>query len=266
MENSIKYALSLFLIAYTLKIIDIFVLGSEYNSMFMAKILSFAVLLYILYNIEDKQLSYIGLTTQNMGRNILIGIILLGIVTVCTLGPGIFLRTVSSCGYELHFSMDAVGLSVVTFFIIDSISDEAIFRGYIQKKFMYLGFWKAILVQSSLYGFYHLMWIFYVFWDFDTGAWIATVSSATIILYAFRFVTYPFYVGVLTGYTCARTQSLIPVIITQISSNILAIFVIAHCDIVELEIVAFPFMFLVGLAILRGLLGRGNTITQDIQH
>ena len=131
---------------------------------------------------------------------------------------------------------------------------------------MYLGFWKAILVQSSLYGFYHLMWIFYVFWDFDTGAWMTTVSSATIILYAFRFVTYPFYIGILAGYTCARTQSLIPVIITQISSNILAIFVIAHCDIVELEIVAFPFMFLVGLAILRGLLGRGNTITQDIQH
>ncbi len=259
MEKGITYALVLFVIAYTLKIIDIFVLGGHPYNMYFSKIISLILVLYIVSRLEEKKYAYIGLTATPFGYLIFVGIILFVILSACSFLPGLFLNTITFYGYEFDLSL---GLHIPTlfFFVIDSTSDEAVYRGYIQKKFSSYGFWKAIGFQGLLYGISHFMWAFYIFWDTDTGT-LTSIDFSVFIPYSLNLVTFAFYVGVLTGYAVARTKSIIPSIMGHALLNTLHLVVIMNRDLLLtwVEILLYPVLFLVGLLVLIGLLGGEET-------
>lgn len=108
------------------------------------------------------------------------------------------------------------------------------------------------------------MWAFYIFWDFETGT-LTSIDLSVFIPYSLNLVTFAFYVGVLTGYSVARTKSIIPSIIGHTLLNTLHLAVMVNRDLllVWVEVSLYPVLFLVGLLVLVGLLG-GEEATSPV--
>jgi membrane protease YdiL (CAAX protease family) len=83
--------------------------------------------------------------------------------------------------------------------LLVGISEEGLFRGYIQTHLQKFYAWKAIFIQAILFGFWHFVWNLYPFNPFAMAQYIATT----------------FFIGLLFGYFYSKAKNLVPLILTH---------------------------------------------------
>lgn len=163
-------SLSLLLIAFIFRIIDIFVLGLDdlLGEIILSKLLGFLLVLGYVWAV-GKTVASIGLHRRNTYEVLLIGGVGTGIIFVAAFGlqylalggttqsPGIVFAAIDpKTGLEggLLFAMFLLLGNVV-----NSFMEEGLFRGVMLPHFMgSLSFQRANLLQAALFGLWHAVW------------------------------------------------------------------------------------------------------------
>jgi membrane protease YdiL (CAAX protease family) len=150
--------------------------------------------------VEKTKVSAFGLKKEGMGKALLFG---LAYFAVFSFFPVLVfnLLTYLSLNQLLIQSCDFSSfLLVMPFMMCVGVSEESLFRGYVQTHLeRFYSQRKANLFQGLLFGFWHIVW------------YVSTPDP----LYMAGYVTTTFVIGLFYGYFYSKARNLVPLIITH---------------------------------------------------
>jgi len=149
--------------------------------------------------VEKTEISAFGFKTRGIGKALLYGI---AYFTVFSFLPGVILNllTYVSFGQLTIESYDFSSFLLVMPFmtLCVGISEEALFRGYIQNRFeQFYSKRRANLFQALLFGLWHVVWY---------------VSNPNLF-YMFGYIMTTFIIGLFFGYFYSKARNIVPLIV-----------------------------------------------------
>ncbi|MEM2356083.1 MAG: CPBP family intramembrane glutamic endopeptidase [Candidatus Bathyarchaeia archaeon] len=189
------WALMLFLLALLVRIPSVLMFNMPYEKTPLIYLLTLTIVL-----VEKKELSVFGFKTHRMIKALLYGVVYFAILQGTILLVHCFM---------VYFIMNQMVFSSfdVAFFLLSmpfqtllvGVSEEGLFRGYIQTSIEQFGVLKAVLFQAALFGLWHFVW-----------------NLSPFNLYGMlRYITITFLFGLLFGYFYAKTRNLVPLILVH---------------------------------------------------
>jgi membrane protease YdiL (CAAX protease family) len=194
-EEVLFWVLALFLLALMVRIPSVLLFNMPYEKAPLIYLLTLTITV-----IERVDVSAFGFKTQKMGKAIFYGItfyITLGGMAAFILYLLIYLFTHQTPVLSYNISPFLLSMPFQTLLV--GISEEGLFRGYIQTHLQKFYAWKAIFIQAILFGFWHFVWNLSPFDPFGMAQYIATT----------------FFIGLLFGYFYSKAKNLIPLILTH---------------------------------------------------
>jgi membrane protease YdiL (CAAX protease family) len=189
------WVLTLFLLALLVRIPSVLLFNMPYEKAPLIYLLTLTIIV-----VEGTDLSVFGFRTQKMGKAIFYGIafyLILGGMTLFILYLLIYLFTNQTPVLSYNISLFLLSMPFQTLLV--GISEEGLFRGYVQTHLKKFCAWKAIFIQALLFGFWHFVWNFYPFNPLGMAQYIATT----------------FFIGLLFGYFYSKAKNLVPLILTH---------------------------------------------------
>jgi membrane protease YdiL (CAAX protease family) len=194
-EEVLFWVLALFLLALLVRIPSVLLFNMPYEKAPLIYLLTLTITV-----IERVDVSAFGFKTQKMGKAIFYGIVfylILGGMAAFIFYLLIYLFTNQTPVLSYNISPFLLSMPFQTLLV--GISEEGLFRGYIQTHLQKFYAWKAIFIQAILFGFWHFVWNLSPFDPFSMAQYIATT----------------FFIGLLFGYFYSKAKNLIPLILTH---------------------------------------------------
>lgn len=196
----------LLLICISLRILDIFIfrLDDLLGEIIVSKFLGFVVIV-VCIKFTGQKLESVGLHSYDLHRNIKFGIMLVFLALFLSYGTQ-FVYLVFNNGGPVFTFNDYNLLSFILFVlignIINSLMEEGLFRGIILRSFLnYMPFWFANVLQSLLFGLWHIIWPIKLY---ATGQ----ISLQGAIMNAIVYTIFSGMMGFLMGYLFYKTSNL----------------------------------------------------------
>jgi len=254
LNKDIKIALAMFTFSYIVRILDIFVLNSPASSrsIILSKAIPLLVLLYVLKNVEKVGFDYIGLSKRKAGWNLLLGVVLLALTLGYNYVPDTFLFFIYGIPFQNPTFFFDWGIAYYLFFcVVNSLMEEGVFRGFMQKKFYVMGKWNAIIIQAFLFGVWHIVWTFYNLYDFSSHNWI--VYRIYVFEYTVGYVFFTFVFGVIMGYAFFKTESLLGPVLCHTFYNFFLTFLLFNESAMAgvIKFVGYPIMGVLSLFVVK---------------
>ena len=189
------WVFALFTLALLVRIPSVLLFNMPYEKAPLIYLLTLTVIV-----VEGTDVSAFGFKTQNMGKAFFYGIvfyIILGGMTLLIFYLLIYLFTnqMPVLSYDISPFLSSIPFQT----LLVGISEEVLFRGYIQTHLQKFYAFKAVLIQAVLFGFWHFVWNLYPFDPFGMAQYIATT----------------FFIGLLFGYFYSKAKNLIPLVLTH---------------------------------------------------
>lgn len=187
---------SLFALAMVVRFPSVLLFGVPYEK----TPLIYLLILTIVF-VEKTEISAFGLKTRGIGKALLYGI---AYFTVFSFLPGVVLNllTYVSLGQLAIQSYDFSSFLLVMPFmtLCVGISEEALFRGYIQNRFeRFYSKRRANLFQALLFGFWHIVWY---------------ISNPNLF-YMAGYIMTTFIIGLFFGYFYSKARNIVPLIVAH---------------------------------------------------
>ncbi|MEM3700936.1 MAG: CPBP family intramembrane glutamic endopeptidase [Candidatus Bathyarchaeia archaeon] len=189
------WVLALFFLALLVRIPSVLLFNMPYEKLPLIYLLTLTIIV-----IERTDVAAFGFKTQKLGKAIFYGIafyIIFGGMALFILYLLIYAFTNQTP--VLSYNILPFILSMPFHTLLVGISEEGLFRGYIQTHFQKFYDWKAIFIQAILFGFWHFVWNLYPFNPFAMAQYITTT----------------FFIGLLFGYFYSKAKNFVPLIITH---------------------------------------------------
>ncbi len=210
----IFWVFSLFSLALSVRIPSVLLFNMPYEK---APLIYLLILTIILA--ERTDVSAFGFKTQKTVKALLYGIAFYTILG----GTAIFLfylliHVFTNLTPILSFDIPSFLLSMPFQTLLVGISEEGLFRGYIQTHLQKFYTYKAVFIQAILFGFWHFVWIIS---PFDPSA-MAQYMATT------------FFIGLLFGYFYSKAKNLVPLILAHGLWNSVSMGIIENTAAVDL--------------------------------
>jgi membrane protease YdiL (CAAX protease family) len=253
-DRPILVMLSLYIIAWIIKIIDTFIfrLDELIGEAILTKALGFLLIAVYVW-VAGRKLSDIGFRVKNLGISLVLTLV--GFVSIYALAFSSQLIILRASGAEADIVFSAVdprtglsggllfGLWLVFSNLINSAMEEGLFRGLMLRHFLARsGIWGAIFLQAALFSLWHLSWPLRHLLD-------GQVTSGQVAFEAFGLTLSTLISGVVYGYFYFRTNNLWgPFIAHTINNSIFNVLFIRSAAGVQsgLEYIPFALIFLIG--------------------
>jgi membrane protease YdiL (CAAX protease family) len=194
-DEVLFWVLALFLLALLVRIPSVLLFNMPYEKAPLIYLITLTIIV-----VEGTDVSAFGFKTQKMGKAIFYGIVfylILGGMAAFIFYLLIYLFTNQTPVLSYNISPFLLSMPFQTLLV--GISEEGLFRGYIQTHLQKFYAWKAIFIQAILFGFWHFVWNLSPFDPFSMAQYIATT----------------FFIGLLFGYFYSKAKNLIPLILTH---------------------------------------------------
>jgi membrane protease YdiL (CAAX protease family) len=200
----ILLAIAFFVVAMVFRIIDIFVLQLHMTnwSIITSKVIPL-VLLLIYVGVVYRTLSVLGIHMKYLFINIILGVLtylayfMLPFILEQIIELAIGLMPIMGFTTAPPFF---IGYFLV-FYIINSFTEEGIFRGLMMRCFMTkTNINVANVIQAIFFGFWHIVW--------PIDAFLNGMDLINAVWYAVYYVGSTFVFGIVAGYIFQKTSSL----------------------------------------------------------
>lgn len=235
LEKPVLSILFLLLICAVFRVIDIFVLRLDeppVNEIIISKTMGLVFLFVYLWRINSS-FRKIGYSTRYMLESAFVSIAfaLLGLAVI--FGSQYFYLLVKGANPYLtikYYSLFFIFISVIAGNIINALMEEGLFRGLIITQFLnYIPFWKANLIQASIFGIWHIVWPIK---DFYSGK-VNSVGALVVMCVGEVFIT--FLMGLTMGYLFYKTGNLWAAFIWHFIINFTQNILVIRSDIYSME-------------------------------
>lgn len=150
--------------------------------------------------IERTDVSAFGFKTQRMGKSILYGLLFYTVLGGVALSITYFLIYVFTGQTPVSSYNILPFLSSMPFHtLLVGISEEGLFRGYVQTHLQKFYASKTIIVQAFLFGIWHFVW--------DLSPFNPTGM--------FQYVAATFLIGLIFGYFYSKAKNLVPLVLAH---------------------------------------------------
>ena len=254
LDRPLLVMLSLYIIAWIMKIFDTFVfrLDELIGEAILTKALGFLLVAAYVW-VAGRKLSDIGFRTRNLPIALLMAVVGFGLIYVLAF---VFqLVILNTSGEEANLVFSAVdpktGLSGGLFFglwlvstnLVNSAMEEGLFRGIMLRHFLVrYSKWGAIFLQAALFSLWHLSWPLRHLLD-------GQVSLGEVAFEALGLTLSTLISGVVYGYFYCRTNNLWgPFVAHLINNSIFNVLFIRTTSGMQsgLEFIPFALFFLIG--------------------
>jgi membrane protease YdiL (CAAX protease family) len=254
LDQPILVMLSLYIIAWIIKIVDTFIfrLDELIGEAILTKALGLLLVTAYVW-VAGRKLSDIGFRRKNLGISLVLTVV--GFISIYALAFTSQLVILRASGEEANLVFSAVdprtGLSGGLFFglwlvfsnLINSAMEEGLFRGTMLRHFLvrYSG-WGAIFFQAVLFSLWHLSWPLRHLLD-------GQVTSGQVAFEALGLTLSTVISGVVYGYFYFRTNNIWgPFTAHTINNSIFNVLFIRSAAGVQsgLEFIPFALIFLIG--------------------
>jgi membrane protease YdiL (CAAX protease family) len=194
-DEVLFWVLALFLLALLVRIPSVLLFNMPYEKAPLIYLLTLTIIVA-----EGTDVSAFGFKTQKMEKAISYGIafyLILGGMASFILYLLIYLFTNQTP--VLSYDISPFLLSMPFQTLLVGVSEEGLFRGYVQTHLQKFYAWKAIFIQALLFGFWHFVWNLSPFNPLGMAQYIATT----------------FFIGLLFGYFYSKAKNLVPLILTH---------------------------------------------------
>jgi membrane protease YdiL (CAAX protease family) len=191
----IFWVFSLFFLALLVRIPSVLLFNMPYEK---APLIYLLILTIIL--VERTDVSAFGFTTRKTVKALLYGLafyMIFGGTALLLLY--LLIHFFTNQTPILSFDISSFLLSMPFQTLLVGISEEGLFRGYIQTHLQKFYTYKAIFIQAALFGFWHFVWNISPFDPSGMAQYVATT----------------FFIGLLFGYFYSRAKNLVPLILTH---------------------------------------------------
>jgi len=188
----IFWVFALFILAMSIRIPSVLLFSEPYEKTPLIYLLVLTMLL-----IERTDLVAFGFKTRNLGKSLLYGLaffVLLNGLASTIMHVSIYIFTNQAPVQSFDFGYSVLTMPFMTFCV--AISEEGLFRGYIQTHFHDFSPKKAIVIQAMLFGAWHFVW---------------NLSPFNPLGMA-QYVIATFFIGLIFGYFYDKTKNLTPLI------------------------------------------------------
>ncbi|MFX1564506.1 MAG: lysostaphin resistance A-like protein [Promethearchaeota archaeon] len=197
-------AILFFIIAMVFRIIDIFVLQLHLTnwSIITSKVIPLVILL-LYVGIVYRTFSVLGIHTKYLIINIILGVLIYLAYFVLPYALQRFIELVLGLGPSLNLTIVPAFFVAyyIIFYIINSFTEEGIFRGLMMRCFMTKTNGNvANIIQAIFFGFWHIVW--------PINALLNGMDTVSATWYATYYVASSFVFGIVTGYMFQKTSSL----------------------------------------------------------
>jgi membrane protease YdiL (CAAX protease family) len=246
--------LSLYIIAWIIKIVDTFVLRLDelIGEAILTKALGFLLVAAYIW-VARRKMSDIGFRTKNLVISLVLTVVGFGLIYVLAFTSQLVILRASGEEVDLVFSAvdPRTGLSGGLFFglwlvftnLVNSAMEEGFFRGIMLRHFMVrYAKWGAIFFQAALFSLWHLSWPLRHLLD-------GQVPLGQVAFEAFGLTLSTLISGVVYGYFYYRTNNLWgPFVAHTINNSIFNVLFIRSAAGVQsgLEFIPFALIFLIG--------------------
>jgi membrane protease YdiL (CAAX protease family) len=189
------WVFALFILALLVRIPSVLSFNMPYEKAPLIYLLTLTIIV-----IERTDVSAFGFKTKRIWKAVLYGIvfyIILGGMTLFILYLLIYLLTNQTPVLFYDISLFLLSMPFQTLLV--GISEEGLFRGYIQMHLQKFYAFKAVLVQAVLFGFWHFVW---------------NLSPFDPLRMA-QYITTTFFIGLLFGYFYSKAKNLVPLVLTH---------------------------------------------------
>jgi membrane protease YdiL (CAAX protease family) len=254
LDRPLLVMLSLYIIAWIIKIFDTFVfrLDELIGEAILTKALGFLLVAVYVW-VAGKKLSDIGFRTRNLGISLVLSVVGFGLIYVLAFTSQLVIFRASGEEADLVFSAvdPRTGLSGGLFFglwlvftnLVNSAMEEGLFRGIMLRHFLVrYAKWGAIFLQAALFSLWHLSWPLRHLLD-------GQVTTGQVAFEAFGLTISTLVSGVVYGYFYYRTNNLWgPFVAHTINNSVFNVLFIRSATGVQsgLEFIPFALIFLIG--------------------
>lgn len=186
---------ALFILALLVRIPSVLLFNMPYEKAPLIYLLTLTIIV-----IEKSDVSAFGFRTQKMEKAIFYGIafyLILGGVALFILYLLIYVSTNQMP--VLSYDISPFLLSIPFQTLLVGISEEGLFRGYVQMHLQKFYIHKAVFIQAILFGVWHFVWNLSPFNPLGMAQYIATT----------------FFIGLFFGYFYSKAKNLVPLILTH---------------------------------------------------
>lgn len=193
--TAVGWALMLFFLALLVRVPSVLMFNMPHEK---APLIYLIVLTIVL--VEKTDLSAFGFKTQKMARALMYGAFFFIIL------QGTILLIYCATAYIFTNELAIASFNVTLFLLLTpfqillvGISEEGLFRGYIQTSMEKFGSLRAVLFQSVLFGLWHFVWNLSPFDPFGM----------------LQYVAFTFLFGLLFGYFYTKARNLAPLVLVH---------------------------------------------------
>jgi len=191
-DTVLFWIFTLFILALSIRIPSVLLFGNPYEK----TPLIYLVILTIIINEKTDVLAF-GFKTKNIGKSLFYGLAFFAVLDV------LMLLILYLLIYVFTNQTPVVSYYVTTFLLtmpfqtlLVGVSEEGLFRGYIQTHLRKFYVSKSILLQAFLFGVWHFVWNLS---PFDPSGMAQYVAST-------------FFIGLMFGYFYSKTRNLAPLV------------------------------------------------------
>ncbi|MBX5320971.1 MAG: CPBP family intramembrane metalloprotease [Candidatus Bathyarchaeota archaeon] len=191
----IFWVFSLFFLALLVRIPSVLLFNMPYEK---APLIYLLILTIIL--VERIDVSAFGFKTRKTVKALLYGLafyVILGGTALLLLY--LLIHVFTNQTPILSFNISSFLLSMPFQTLLVGISEEGLFRGYIQTHLQKFYTYKAVFIQAALFGFWHFVWN------------ISPLDPSGIA----QYVATTFFIGLLFGYFYIKAKNLVPLILAH---------------------------------------------------
>jgi len=195
LKTVLGWSLALFFLALLVRVPSVVLFKMPYEKAPLIYLLTLTIVL-----VEKTDPWVFGFKTERTARGLLYGLLFFTIL------QGVFLVVQCLIVYALTGLRAVSSFDVILFFLnlpfqvlLVGVSEEELFRGYIQTSMERFGVFKAIVFQAVLFGLWHFVW--------DISPFDPTGM--------FQYITLTFLFGLFLGYFYRKAKSLIPLILVH---------------------------------------------------
>jgi membrane protease YdiL (CAAX protease family) len=189
------WVLVLFLLALLVRIPSVLLFNMPYEKAPLIYLLTLTIIV-----IERADYPAFGFKTQKLGKALFYGMtfyIIFGGIALFVLYLLVYIFTNQTP--VLSYDISPFLLSMPFQTLLVGISEEGLFRGYVQTHLEKFYACKAVFIQAILFGFWHFVWNLSPFNPFGMAQYIATT----------------FFIGLLFGYFYNKAKNLVSLVLTH---------------------------------------------------
>ncbi|SOB99473.1 CAAX prenyl protease-like protein [Ureibacillus xyleni] len=237
----------LLIVCLLFRLLDIFVwkMDEKIGEIILSK--TIGLILIILFLIfTNKSINYIHLRKINLKPSITLAFLLAILaLLMCYSVKYIFLlstKTEPVIAFNNQYTILSIFLFVFIGNLINTLMEEGLFRGLMIQTFINkMPFWVANLLQSIIFGLWHIPWIIK---EYTTGK----INMGTMLSNSLLYTLISGIMGFIMGYMVYRTKNLWTSItwhfVWNCTMNLFIIKTLSHSELYQISDILFWLMFL----------------------